>query len=235
MDSNKLARYRDLVTRRKHCELCPQRHGCKVRNPAHINHAQHDSDEIGPYSRWQGNLNSELMVVAQDFADVDSFCDYEGWPGGDVHTNRTLVDLVSHAGITIKLPENWIPDDRLFFTNAVLCMKQGRRQTPIPHVCVKQCAQAFLRELILIVDPKVVVTLGRPAMRAVHWAFGMPAPTRLSAEVGRVIPLTPAINLVPLYHPSPSVINISRDMEEQRADWKRLGEFLFAQRASAKI
>jgi len=61
----KLAAYRVLVEERKTCRVCEG-----LINPSDCAGGVYDSEHIGPWSRWQGNLDSELMVVGQDWGDV---------------------------------------------------------------------------------------------------------------------------------------------------------------------
>lgn len=119
--SGKQAEYLKLVAERKVCHACAP----ELTNPSVIEGGALDSEHIGPHSRWQGNLDAELVVVAQDFADDKTFVRVRGWPGEKVQTNRRLVELVAAAGITIVAPKRGCCDDRLFFTNAVLCLKRG--------------------------------------------------------------------------------------------------------------
>jgi DNA polymerase len=217
---NKQSLYRVLVEKRKSCGLClPQ-----LQNPATIDGGRLDSDEIGPYSRWQGNLNSELMVIAQDFADARRFRKVGGWPDGKAATNRFLRELIAEAGITIAPPKRGKSDDRVFFTNAVLCMKDC---DSIPDSCFKECGTRFVRPLIELVSPKVVVTLGMNAMRAVCGAFRIDPPLKPACGLSEPIWLTRETRLMPVYHPSPRVRNSGmRSDEAQRADWQSLRQAL---------
>ncbi len=82
VDGNTLrSAYEELVRTRKACQLCEH-----LTNPAFID-CPADSDRIGPYSLWQGNLRTSLVVVGQDFADVDTYKASAGWPGERVGTN----------------------------------------------------------------------------------------------------------------------------------------------------
>lgn len=212
--------YRQLVDERKVCRICSDR----LENASLIDQGKFDSDRIGPYTQWQGNLKAELMVVGQDFSDVAGFRAYRGWAGADVQTNRTLRELLACAGVTISGPAYGEPDDRLFFTNAVLCMKSGSRggrQQDIPIRCFKNCS-SFLRRTVEIVAPTVVVTLGAGALEAARFAFPGTNGKPLREVVGRVLPLAPNIALIPMYHPSPTVVNNHRSMDQMREDWRGL-------------
>jgi DNA polymerase len=227
----KRTRYLHVVAERKACEACPG-----LANASRIGAGRFDADEIGAYSRWQGNLDAELMVVGQDFADEDSFIKYRGWPGERVRTNRTLVELVAQAGIGIEPPRFGTPDDRLFFTNAVLCMKAGGMQTAIPASCFHECGRRFLVPLIRIVSPKLVVTLGAKAAEAVGRAFGLlplPKPPAAGRMPQPVQLIGDATMLMCLHHPSPTVQNTTRSMAAQRDDWREVGQVLAAMKRIA--
>jgi uracil-DNA glycosylase len=141
-----------------------------------------------------------------------------------VATNLILVDLIAEAGITIKPPDGRTADDRLFFTNAVLCMKkEGGMRGSIPASCFRECGRAFLRPTIEIVSPAVVVTLGSGATNAVNRAFKLSPPAKLPAagEVAQSTRVNAMTWLMPLYHP-----RASRLRDAQRADWCEVGKLL---------
>ena len=222
MSDSKAQKYRHLVSDRKNCFLCEDR----LQNPARIEGGIFDSNHVGPYSQWQGNLDAPLLLVAQDFSDVSGFRKYRGWAGSDIQTNVTLQGLLGHAGFDIAAPAHGLPDDKLFFTNAVLCMKsgaQGGRQQEIPSKCFTNCAP-LLRRTVEIVAPRVVVTLGAHALKAIRHAFPGGENDPLREVVGQPRPLTQGILLVAVYHPSPTVVNTHRCIEKMREDWKVVGE-----------
>lgn len=221
---DKRERYRDLVEQRKRCACCP-----RLANASAIDGGSMDSDRIGPFSQWQGNLNADLVVVAQDFADVEGFRKHQGWPGERVRTNMTLAALMMRAGIPINPPRFGTADDRLFFTNAVLCMKRGGMRAPVPEACAAECGRRFLRPTIELVSPRVVVSLGDRAMGAVCRAFELAVPGKLRAAVAIPVPLTTSIVLMPLYHPA-----ASRSRQAQQADWEKVRAVLDCGAASAE-
>jgi len=86
-----------------------------------------------------------------------------------------------------------LPRDAVFITNTVKCRPPGNR-TPLPTE-VDACA-GYLRHQVRIVAPKVVATLGGPALRALTGGthpmasvHGMPVQRRY-------------FTLLPLYHPA---------------------------------
>jgi uracil-DNA glycosylase family 4 len=224
------SRYADLVAARKACRACEG----LLTNPAQIVGGAHDGDRVGPYTRWQGNLDAEVMIIGQDFADIESFERLEGWPGEDVGTNRTLVELLADAGIQIALPRRGEPEDRLFFTNAVLCLKRGAMGSRVPAACARTCAWLFLRPTIELVRPRAVITLGRVAFEAVLHAYGLPRSRRFLDVVRarRRVDLLGGAALFPMVHPSARV-RATRSLAEQREDWRALGRWLAEQGRSA--
>lgn len=220
--NGKDAAYCALVADRKRCRQC----AAHLRNASDIDGGVLDSNHIGPYTQWQGNLDSSLLIVAQDFSNIDGFKDCRGWPSrDDCGTNENIVVLVREAGVEISPPQLGKPDDVLFFTNAVLCMKTGGRQQKVANQCFDNCS-GFLRRTIDVVSPRIVATLGIEALDAVRHAFDLPDAAHLREVVGKHLRLTAASYLVPLYHPSPTVVNTHRSLDTMRADWRGMRPLL---------
>jgi len=161
--------YQELVACRKRCSRCPG-----LTNPASKELQALDSDEIGPYTCWHGDLNARLVVVGKDFAPVAKFEQYNGRPGVDVETNRRLVNYLKIAGFEPGAIDRSHHDGGMFFTNAVLCLPGGAHmRTKILSRDVKTCS-VFLKKTLSIVSPRVVATLGGQATNAVLHAHGLP-------------------------------------------------------------
>ena len=106
----------------------------------------------------------------------------------------------------------------LFVTNAVLCnprKSSGANRRPTSAE-IANCSD-YLRRLVELIDPAVIVTMGRVALEAV----GRVAPHSLSLKesAGRVESWGKNRLLVPLYHPSPQVLASHRREAEQLADY----------------
>ncbi len=119
----------------------------------------------------------------------------------------------------------------LFITNAVLCnprKESGANRRPTSAE-IANCSE-YLRRLIELVDPKVVVTMGRVALEAV----GRVAPHELSLResAGRVEGWGGRL-LVPLYHPSPQVLASHRREAEQLADNRAVAHAVESTRTAA--
>src|ERR1035441_2430857 len=65
--------YAALVRGRQACHACRG-----LINPSECEGGIHDSDQIGPWSLWQGNLSADLLVVGQDWGDTRYFAKNKG-------------------------------------------------------------------------------------------------------------------------------------------------------------
>jgi hypothetical protein len=127
-DANqKLALYRQLVHDRKTCRACSG-----LTNPSICGDGAYDSDQIGPWSLWQGNLDADLMIVGQDWGDEAYFLQNAGHESHKNPTNETLRKLLASIGIEIEPPSKERGfGGQLFFTNAILCLKTGGLQAHV--------------------------------------------------------------------------------------------------------
>lgn len=213
----KIEDYAALVAARKVCRAC-----IGVTNPADIEGGQYDTDEIGPWSRWQGNLNAQLMVAGQDWGDTKYF---RGWAGLEKQsnpTNATLVHLVRSLGIHIGPPGGTEGQDLVFFTNAVLCLKEGGLQGKVDRAWFRNC-RGHLRRQIEIVHPKVVIGLGERAFESILSAFDLVAgPFHAEVENPEGTALPNGSRAFAVYHCGARVRNTHRSLEEQENDWARI-------------
>jgi DNA polymerase len=219
----KIADYAQLVAARKACHLCSG-----LTNPADVEGGRFDSEHVGAWTLWQGNLDASIMVVGQDWGDTTYFVRREGREGPRNPTNLALVELVGIAGVSIGDPGSVVGRDVGFFTNAILCLKgsEGGLQGKVQPSWFANCAQ-FLRRQIEIVRPAVVVGLGERAYRTVLRGFEMECgPFRSEVEVpsGRVLPT--GTRAFAVYHCGARIRNTRRPMAAQREDWKRLRPFV---------
>ena len=144
-----------------------------IRPPA--NGGIHDSDQIGPWSLWQGNLNADLVIVGQDWGDTRYFIQNAGRESPRNPTNENLRRLLGSIGIEIAGPTAAdAGGGTVFLTNAVLCLKDGGMQAKVRADWFTNCGARFLRPTIDLIAPKVVVTLGERAYRATTAAYGVP-------------------------------------------------------------
>jgi uracil-DNA glycosylase len=240
--------YSELVEKRKKCRLCKH---LGLTNPSEF---EYDTEQIGPWTHWQGNLDAQLMVVGQDWGGKEVYNEQEGLDIAD-NTNSKLRILLDSVGVKISLPlgavqpKNTVsPLPLAFFTNSVLCLRERRNSTGIVSpCCYANCATEFLRPQVDLVKPKVVVSLGLSAFKSLVKVFrcdqtGKAAGGEEQQEetrrlmrlkmLGAVdeahVALTKCIWLVPVFHPASAnrPTGTGRAMEQQTNDWKRVREAL---------
>lgn len=114
----------------------------------------------------------------------------------------------------------------VYITNAVLCCPTDGKRNGKPTSTELANCRPFLRATIERVTPRVVATLGRVALEQLCRAFEIDPPRKtLDQIVARPIATKP-FTLIPLYHPSPRVINSRRNFDAQLRDMKRVASLL---------
>jgi len=216
--------YSSLVRKRKACRACQG-----LVNPVDCSHSMYDSGQIGPWSLWQDNLNSELLIVGQDWGDTRYFAKWEGrdQPTGNP-TNENLRLLLKHIGICIGKPRDF-QESELFFTNLILCLKQGGLQAPVEDQWFTNCGERLFKPLVDIVRPKAILALGKDVTTTILELYdvGFNKNQTLKALMARSpYMLTPATVLFPLYHCGAGSVNRNRSMDEQKKDWEGVADWM---------
>jgi uracil-DNA glycosylase family 4 len=218
---SKTAEYAALVADRKVCHLCEG-----LRNPADVEDGSLDSDQIGPWSLWQGNLDATLMVVGQDWGDENYFVRNRGRDLTQNFTNRALVELLAIAGVVVESLGSPKLSHVAFFTNAILCLKSGGLQGKVDVNWFYNC-RVFLRRQIEVVQPKVVLGLGAHAYQSILASFGLTTEDfRMEVEAmdGRLLPN--GTRAFAVYHCGARIRNTHRSLDEQKLDWLRIRRYV---------
>jgi uracil-DNA glycosylase family 4 len=158
-------------------------------------------------SAANGPLGARVVFVAEAPGRLGA--ERTGIPLSGDATGSRFERLLAAAGLS---------RGEVFLTNAVLCnpCREGRNRPPAASE-LAHCRD-FLRRTLALVDPEVVVALGRVALRA----LGAIAPHSASLErVGEAVPWQGRL-LVPLYHPGPRTER-HRPFAAQLEDYRRLG------------
>jgi len=217
-----------LVVERKACQACEG-----LLNPSMIDGGVYDCDHIGAWTRWAGNLDAEVIIVGQDFSELDFFRSHQGHPstGANISsTNRNLIRLIQE-GLGFDIAPYEIGRETkspLFFTNSVLCIKPGKASDPLKQSWANQCCKKFLKPLVeTIIRPKAVITLSTTAYKGVKSAFGIKASNALRDVVGSEegISLNGSCVLFPMYHCGGLGL-VNRKFSSQLEDWEKVGRFL---------
>ncbi|MBL8998301.1 MAG: uracil-DNA glycosylase family protein [Gemmatimonadetes bacterium] len=223
MPHAKLPQYESLVAARKACTRCTTK---DFLNPSAPSLSRWDSDQMGPWTRWLGDLDARVMVVGQEWGDTRAFKKQKGWDLASSATNRRLRELLRTAGVEVPDVSEERGDSGVFLTNAALCLKRGGCQAPVRDEWFSNCGAAFLRPQIELVSPRVVVTLGERAYSAVTEAFGIPRLRFRDAVDGAPVRLPNGSVLVPVYHCGMRIRNTHRRDPQQLTDWVRVRQAL---------
>jgi len=215
MDQNKM--YSLLVDDRQACRLC-----AGLVNPSAVDNGVHDAAEVGPWTTWQGNLKAKVLLVGQDYSDVAYFVRNGGREQSDNPTDIALVTLFKSIGIAITPPGQRNGRGEVFFTNAILCLKEGGMQATVRHQWFRNCSP-FLRRQVEIVNPRIVIALGARAFQAISLAFSIPGrPLGVAVRDATGIPLPNGSKLFAVYHCGRRAQNTVRTLDEQIDDWNRI-------------
>jgi len=217
--------YDALVAQRKKCSKCVD-----LKNPSIVLNGIYDSGHIGPWSRWQGNLSSKIMIIGQDWGTIQFFIENKGLEPTHNPTNDALVKLLASIGVPIDQPCGKDTEGNVFLTNAILCLKDGEDgglQGTVQDQWFSDCGKLFLKPLIDLLEPKVIVTLGEKAYVAVTRLYGQERLRfRTAVEAVKGFQLKGKSVYFPRYHCGKRIQNTHRPLPMQFEDWSRIKPFL---------
>jgi hypothetical protein len=218
-----MEQYGALVAARKACRICMEHSPGRIRNCAEF---EYDPDVVSHWELWLGHKNPKLLVVAQDFGNVDYFVRNHGRDEPDNKTNDNLWKLLAVAGIAAKHPRELDREAPVFLTNSVLCLKEGAMSGPVRASWVSACTRRHLVPLLRWLRPPVVVGMGNAGWRAVRQAFALhEAPRLISAAAGACWIASDRTHVFAVGHCSALGL-INRPWPQQVADWRRVGAAL---------
>ena len=238
--AGKQSHYLNLVAARKLCTKCRD-----VVNPSACDNGKFDErSEIGPWTDWQGNLDSALMVVGQEWGGTENYRRQGGLDIDGDPTNFSLRALLREMGSEVPPPSKLQgTTDRgcFFFTNSVLCLRNGNAsnsmkiKNEISDGTFRTCASTFLRPQIELVQPRWVVVLGKQAWNGLMRAFAMPTSNSFSTAVdSSPIRLNAQTQAIPLFHCGARSTNMNRDFGMQQADWARAHQAMTSERVASR-
>jgi len=219
--------YKELVSCRKACRRCNGLH-----NPSEANLKKYDSEHIGPWSCWQGNLNSRIVVVGQDWGDISYYTKWKGIdPPQNNRTNENLQKFLSILGIQIGKPLEK-QEQVVFFTNLILCLKTGGLQASIEEQWLDNCSRYFFKPLMNIIKPQIIISLGKKVSESILDIYNVSFSRndKYSTMLQKSpFKLTNSTYLFPVYHCGAKSINLNRSFDEQQKDWIRIANWLVRQ------
>jgi DNA polymerase len=218
-------RYRALVTARKACRICVERSPGRIRSGAEF---EYDPDVVSLWEQWLGHREPKLVVVGQDFGNVDYFVRNRGRDDPANKTNENLWKLLGEAGIRARHPRELDAETPVFLTNSVLCLKEGAMNAPLRASWVETCTERHLVPLLQWLRPLVVVGMGGCGWRAVRRVFTpYAAPQQISAAAGGCWTVQDGTRVFAVGHCGPLGL-INRAWPQQAADWRIIGAVLAA-------
>ncbi len=172
-----------------------------------------DQNQINPWSVWQHNLNAKILVIGQDWGSEEYFEKNHGQDNDANPTNITLQNLLSSVGYDPGLFSKPNPQP-LFFTNAVLGIREGKAMSGPVRMKWVTDSRPFIQELLGIIRPRIIVTLGAIPLAAVRMIFEDKVRNGKLRELapGSPYPLNENQWLFAMYHCGPlGLANLARD------------------------
>lgn len=164
----------------------------------------------------EGNPNTELMFIGEGpgYWEDQKGIPFCGAAGKLLDQLLSAIGGSAPGGQLIKLNRK-----NVFITNVVKHRPPGNRD-PLPEE-IKAC-EPFLDEQIKIIEPKIIVTLGRFSM-----AKFLPDEyiSKIHGQVRHVNFAGRKYIIVPMYHPAAGLRN-GNILKQLRADFVRLGQLL---------
>jgi Uracil DNA glycosylase superfamily len=220
-----MEQYASLVAARKACRICVERSPGRLKSCAEFDYDPH---VVSLWESWLGHKRPKLLLVGQDFGNVDYFVRNHGRDAPHNPTNDNLHKLLAAAGIAAGAPPESDAETPVFLTNSILCLKEGAMNAPIRSSWVNACTERHLRPLIHWLKPPVVVGMGNCGWQAVRRVFALShAPRPISQSAGRDWTAADATRVFAVGHCSPLGL-INRAWPQQIMDWRRIGATIAA-------
>lgn len=194
--------YRRLAEEAAGCEFCPNMAGQRA--------------VLGSQN---GTLDAEVLFLAE--APGRFGAGRTGIPFSGDRSGHNFETLLEHAGFNRK---------DVFITNAALCLPLKGENNRRPTAREIDNCSYYLRSVLDIIDPSLVVTLGTVALSAVNRLLG--TRFQLSEQLAQPI-ATKDFTLFPLYHPSPRVTNWKRPLPLQKRDFKKIRRLINSYRKAS--
>ncbi len=109
------AEWNALVAARKACRICVERSPGRIRSCGEFDF---DPDVVSHWEQWLGHKSPKLLVVGQDFGNLDYFLRHRGHDEPHNQTNDNLRRLLAEAGIHTTDPPECDAEAPVFATNA---------------------------------------------------------------------------------------------------------------------
>ena len=236
--SKKATAYKKLVNDVKNCPMLDE-----CNKDSKIKLVKCDfCKEINLWTHWQGgeeNLDAKILLVGQDWGSYNDL-EVNLTPGkymenNENPTDNNLCELFKCIGYD-DIKNSRCKD--LFFTNFVLCYREKGLSGGFREKWADNCKKHFL-ELVKIIQPKVIICLGRSVYNSVMKALGQDALTGgynsiIEKGVNPVVVDDFYVNVFPVahcgvlgtYNRNRPDKNVKDKLEKQKQDWEAIKKLL---------
>lgn len=213
--------YQALVEKRKQWAFSDS----ELTNPAAT---LYDVDEIEPWAQWQNNLDAKVLVVGQEYCDVETYtrtqakvelqADRYKYPA-----NKNLREFLTILGLDPGHPTAPNKTNPVFMTNCVMGLKEPPMSANFKAKWLRESGDEFLIPLIRIIRPKVIIPIGTHATRSLGRLFNFPVGAHTAAVMNHVE--RDGMAICPVFHTGGLGFR-HRARVDQMKDWHRIGKWL---------
>lgn len=242
---NNQEKFEELIKCRKACTICHAQDNIgqdKLRHFDSILSKDGLPHLLGPWNPLGKNSHeAEILIIGQDFGIFQYLKDSKNMDGlnNKEEGNQTNIKLIKY------LESAGLLDKKLYFTNAVLCIKNGvtkktksgkSMSSDVELIWFENCGKKFLKPLITdhLPNIKIIITLGKYALFTINQitdtCFEDFQPMiNLVAKKRDITISNKPYCLIPMIHPSFDHLNVKNHEEGKKAKdlWKDM-KFLLA-------
>jgi uracil-DNA glycosylase len=227
--------YEELCQEIKKCTMCQNiQFTPYLKNSDCFVHAKNSEEVyVNLWNRWQHSLYAEIMIIGQDYG----FYNEENF-----RTDSNIKKMFEKVfGINIDEP-----NELLFFTNIANCYRKNKSTGILNKGCLALCANKFMSRLIRIVEPKIIIVLGKSTFEALACCDNAriicnnPVENNVGSKFKDIMGFDyelqfedgSKITVFPVYHLGANGMR-NRTEQEQLQDWERI--FNYAEKIGLKI
>ena len=188
-----------------------------------------DIDELDPWAQWQNNLNAKILVIGQEYCDVQTynktkslverFSDRYEYPA-----NKNLKEYFDLLGYDIGHPLFPNKENDIFFTNAVMGLKDGTMSANFKVKWLTESREEFLIPLIELIKPTIIITIGAMATKSVGKIYNFKVSSHKNMVNNSPIKIKDIL-IFPVYHIGGLGLS-NRSKKNQIEDWKKIKNWL---------
>lgn len=184
-----------------------------------------NDEHLNAWAYWHNNLDAAILLIGQDFGDVNYYKKYDGKDDSANGTNVNLSILFNEIGIETGNSDTPNKEAKLYFTNAVLGVKNGGMAAAIKKKWYTDTAIKFTKPLIDIIQPKIIIAMGAIAYDAISIIYSLNKKAMKNIIEENPIELPDHKKLFVVYHCSGLGI-ANRNFKKQMEDWKKIKQYI---------